>query len=83
MYWLNPDCVLDRNIVGALWKYSSRLRRIYSKYDRENLDEAEIRRTQAMIGAFDEYIKSQVKKILRYLGKKTIWKTHPTLLGND
>ena len=61
MYWLNPDCELDHNIVSALWKFSHRLKPIYGKYERNELERADHERIRQIIGSYDEYIKSQVR----------------------
>ena len=65
-YWVNPDCELDENIVAALWKFSTRLRRWYTKYNRRQDEIADIIRVERMIGAYDEYIRTQVSSKQNY-----------------
>ena len=59
-FWLDPECELDRKIVEGLWKYSTRLKQWYTKYERKQAESADLESIEQLKGAYDSYVKSQV-----------------------
>ena len=63
IYWLNPSCELDRNIVAGIWKYATRLKQWYTKYERHQDAVVAEEMANRMIGAYDNYIATQVSGV--------------------